>query len=102
MSVQVNNVQTVYETQQVQRTSGLGITGVAKVSKVAGKKDDIALSEVAKEFQSVRQVLQALPDIRQEKVSHIQAQMASGTYSVSSADIANKIIDDYNDILRLL
>ena len=100
MSVQINNVQGVYETQQVQR--GSGVIGLSKLSKVTGKKDVVALSEVAKEFGTVRQVLQAMPDIRQEKVSHIQAQMAAGTYDVSSADIANKIVDDYNEIIKLL
>ena len=40
-------------------------------------------------------LLQALrtPDVRTEKVAALQASIAAGTYNVSSADVANKLVE---------
>ena len=35
----------------------------------------------------------SLPDVRQEKVAGVQAALASGTYSVSSQDVAQSLMD---------
>jgi len=90
MSVKVNNVSSVYEVQASQR-----IAGPSRAAKADGKKDVVALSPVAREFHLARQALSAVPDIRAELVESIKAQMADGTYSVSSADIADKMFSDY-------
>ena len=55
-------------------------------------EDKVALSPEAKQMQEARKILDSLPDIREEKVTEIRAQIENGTYSVDSEKIAFKMI----------
>lgn len=44
------------------------------------------------EIQRIRQIVDGLPDAREERVQALKAQIEAGTYSVSSRDIADLII----------
>ena len=87
MSMRINGVSNPYEVYQTQRT-----TNVARLSRAEEKKDIVALSEQAKEYQVAARALKAVPDVRQDKVNEIQSKIESGNYNVSSKDIAAKLL----------
>jgi negative regulator of flagellin synthesis FlgM len=52
----------------------------------------VSLSPQAQEIQRVRQTVAALPETRDELVASLKAKVDSGTYNVSSSDIAEMIL----------
>ena len=56
---------------------------------------------MAKEIQMAKSQLQAIPDVRVEKVTEIKNQISQGTYSVSSEKIAHRLMGEslLNEIL---
>lgn len=73
---------------KVDRTSNLG--------KVASKKDELTISGAAKDFNVVIKALRDVPDVREDRVNEILQKMESGNYSVSSSDIADKMLQTLN------
>jgi len=65
---------------------------VSSSSEVAGKKDDVTISGQAKDFALVMKALRGIPDVREEKVAELSEPVQNGTYSVSSNEVADKII----------
>ncbi|MBM7615366.1 flagellar biosynthesis anti-sigma factor FlgM [Alkaliphilus hydrothermalis] len=55
-------------------------------------KDQLQLSEVAKDFQVAMKAFKKLPDIREEKVADIKNRIQQGTYNVSGQEVADKIL----------
>ncbi len=51
-----------------------------------------AIEPTATEVQHLQQVIKALPDIRQDRIAALKAEIDSGSYSVTSDDIADLII----------
>ena len=54
--------------------------------------DDLSLSSQAREVMKVRRALDNMPPVRQDKLAEIKEQVQSGTYEVSSGDLAEKIL----------
>lgn len=66
-----------------------------KSSKL-GKRDELKLSNEAKDFQIAMEAIKKVPDIRKDKVDAIKSQINSGTYHVDSGKIVEKIFQDIN------
>ncbi|EGO62276.1 flagellar biosynthesis anti-sigma factor FlgM [Acetonema longum] len=84
---QVQDVLKVYTEQTSGKTKSPG-----RSNPVSGKRDEVVLSSKAHEFGSVLQALQALPEVRPERVKEISAKIADGKYQVSAEQIADKMI----------
>lgn len=56
-------------------------------------KDQLELSEVAKDFQVALKAFRNLPEIREDKVNAIKEKMKQGTYQVSGKEVADKILE---------
>ncbi len=67
----------------------------SKSSKSEGSKDTLKISEEARAFGDTIKTLASVPDIREEKVEALKEKLESGTYDVTSSDIAKKIYDNY-------
>ncbi|MDF1618070.1 flagellar biosynthesis anti-sigma factor FlgM [Petrocella sp. FN5] len=61
-------------------------------SSVAAGKDTLALSDFAKELSVAKAAVSKTPDVRQAKVDEIKQQMEAGTYNITAAQVADKII----------
>jgi negative regulator of flagellin synthesis FlgM len=59
-----------------------------------GGAEHIAISSKAKDIQKATEAVNAAPDIRIEKVGRIKEQITNGTYSVSSEQLAEKILEN--------
>lgn len=69
-----------------------------KTNATASSNDKFEISETAKSYQVAKQAVSAAPDIREDKVAEIKAKMASGTYTVSAEDFAEKVLDSTSTI----
>lgn len=70
-----------------------------KVSKTdeVNKKDAYEISQSAKDYQVAKKAVAEAPDIREDKVAGLKEALASGTYNVSSQEIAEKILSSCFD-----
>ncbi len=69
------------------------IEKLSKVGETASKKDELTISGTAHDFNVVMKALRQIPDVRQGKVNDISQKIERGEYSISSRDVAAKIVD---------
>lgn len=84
-----NQVQQLYNTRkpgQVKRTAG------------AGLKDQVQISSMGKDFQTVKAAVAATPDVREDVTAPIKASMDAGTYEVSVDSFADKLMKKYEEM----
>lgn len=65
---------------------------VKKSGNPKSAQDKIEFSQTAKSYQTAKAAVNSAPDVREDKVARIKAQMAAGTYNVSLDAVANKIL----------
>ncbi|MGD8989909.1 MAG: flagellar biosynthesis anti-sigma factor FlgM [Desulfobacterales bacterium] len=58
------------------------------------KADTVALSNAAKNIQQAQKELEALPDVREDKVAELKEQIENGTYEIDAEKIADKMLKD--------
>ena len=90
VSMRIDRVSSIYDTYSTQ--SATHSKGVDKVKS----KDEVKLSTQAKDFATIRQKLADVPDVREDMVQDIKVRMKQGTYEVSSSDIAQKILSQFD------
>lgn len=54
----------------------------------------VDLSAKAKEFQRIRQILDQIPDVREEKIQELKDRIESGNYAVDSGKVAAKMLGE--------
>ena len=57
-------------------------------------EEKVTLSTKARDVQRVKEAVDKLPDVREEKVQEIKDQIDQGTYSVSGDKIAEKMVGE--------
>ena len=58
------------------------------------KTDTVALSNAAKDIQEAQKQLEAIPDVREDKVAQLKEQIENGTYEINEEKIADKMLKD--------
>ncbi len=56
------------------------------------EKDDVSISETAKELQEAQKAVRSAPDIREERVAAIKKQIQDGTYQVHAEAVVEKLL----------
>ena len=56
------------------------------------RKDEINISDEAKEIQSLMKKLKDMPEVRQEKINEIKEKINSGNYEIDPEKIAEKML----------
>lgn len=64
----------------------------AQEGKRVGQGDTLSLSPQAQELQRLRQALEAVPDVRGERVRELAAAVAEGRYQVSPDAVAAQML----------
>jgi negative regulator of flagellin synthesis FlgM len=54
----------------------------------------VVISDTAKRIQEAQSKIQAIPDVRTEKVAELKARIENGTYEIHADKIAGKMIRD--------
>jgi negative regulator of flagellin synthesis FlgM len=58
------------------------------------KEDKVVLSQEAKKVQEAKKLMESIPDIREEKIAKVKAQIENGTYQVEEKKLATKMIKE--------
>lgn len=58
------------------------------------QSETVSISQAGQEINQYTEAMAELPDIREDRIAPIQANLKKGTYSVSSQDLADKIIQE--------
>lgn len=86
-----NKVAQLYQTNATSK--------VTKQTSVSAK-DKVEISRLGREYQVAKQAIQNTSDIRKDKVDEIKHRMESGTYDITSKEVANKLVDSiFNQII---
>ena len=72
----------------------------AKATKTAstGRQDQVEISSIGKDFQTVKKAVAESADIREERTAPIKASINAGTYQVSGEKFADKLIAKYDEL----
>lgn len=87
---QVQGVLGAYSRQQPQRPRAAETKPALAPERPA---DAVELSPEAQELASLKQRLAETPEIREQRVAELAAQVRNGTYQVSARDVAKRILD---------
>lgn len=71
---------------------------VSRTSEVHAK-DEFQISQAAQDYQIAKKAVSEVADIRADKVAQYKEALASGTYNVSSQEIAETMVSRYYDSL---
>ncbi len=81
--------------QQYQKSDSSAVSSDKQVTNAAAKPEEkVDLSTKAKDIQQARNALNSTPDVREEKVQEIKAQVDKGTYNVNAGKIAEKMVNE--------
>jgi negative regulator of flagellin synthesis FlgM len=58
------------------------------------KADTVVLSDTAKKVQDAQKQLEAIPDVREDKVAQLKEQIENKTYDMDEEKIADKMMKD--------
>jgi negative regulator of flagellin synthesis FlgM len=66
------------------------------------KTDTVVISDAAKRIQEAQKQIQAIPDVRADKVADLRNQIESGAYEIKADEIAGKMIKEslLNDLFK--
>lgn len=82
-------VQQLYQTKKVNQTQ--------KANSVY-RTDQVQISSFGKDIQTAKAALAGAPDIREDLVAPIKAQVQNGTYSVDNESFAEKLMRKYEEM----
>ena len=88
-----NQVAQVYGVQQK------SISALSKTNGLSMGKDQLSISQVGYDHQIAKSAVAEASDVREDKIAIIKAQINAGTYSVNPEDFANKLLNQYNNVL---
>ena len=86
-----NQIAQLYKTGKSIRTN--------KVNSTASVRDEVQISQTARDYQIAKQAVTEAADIREDKVAELKAKVNSGNYSVDTADFTKKLLEKYNTSL---
>jgi len=64
-----------------------------KPDKTEARADTVVISDAAKRIQEATRQLEEIPDVREDKVAQLKAQVENGTYEINAEKIADKMIN---------
>lgn len=92
----IDPIESKQDRLQVERRYGQNVGSSDRSKSGPVEHDDsVQLSSQTQEFARIRELVDATPDIRQDRVEQLRREIAAGTYNVPSSDIADAILDTW-------
>lgn len=85
-----NKISELYKASNVKKTTK---------AESSSFSDMLEISQTGKDYQAAKQIVARTPDIRETKVNDIMERMQAGTYNVKIEDVANKLVDQADDLI---
>jgi negative regulator of flagellin synthesis FlgM len=95
VKISIEEVSRLIAVSQSERAHGqMAVVSFPLTSEIAFGRDatDAEVASKAQEVQQVKKLVNQLPEIREDRVQALKAQIENGTYHVSGEDIADLII----------
>jgi negative regulator of flagellin synthesis FlgM len=86
---------------QINQVYGVGKTrksGKTGYASGISDTDQVSFSSIGKDMQIAKAALANVPDIREDRVNELKAQIQNGTYNVSNESFADKLISAYENL----
>ena len=84
----INHVSQLYKPANAKKTGNAG---------EIGKQDAYEISQSAKDYQVAKKAVAETPEVREDEVARLKEALASGSYNVSSQEIAEKMVSNLID-----
>ena len=84
---------------QVQQLYGNKKTHKVQKENKTTFRDQLEISSKGKDIQTAKSALANTSDIREDKIADIKAAIQDGTYEVSNASFADKLLEKYSQTL---
>ena len=81
---------------QVQQLYGSKKTRKVQNETQSMFKDQLQISSKGKDFQTAKNAVAGVPDVREEVVAPLKKQVSAGNYEVSGEQFAKKLFEKYN------
>ncbi len=81
-----NQVNQIYKSQKVNKATKTGKTS---------RMDQVQISSLGKDIQTLKQAVKDAPDIREELTTPLKEKINAGTYDVDGSDFASKLLEKY-------
>ena len=78
--------------QQYQKSEKVQNESNQKVGGSAAPEEKVNLSTKARDIQQLRDAINQLPDVREDKVRELKDQVEKGTYDVNGQKVADKMV----------
>ena len=85
-----NQIAQLYKTGKSTRTNS--------TAGISTARDEVQISQTAKDFQIAKQAVANASDIREYKVAELKTKVDSGNYQVDAGDFASKLLEKYNEL----
>lgn len=70
----------------------------SQAPRAAGHSDGVSVSPQAQELRRLRESIDLTPDLRQELVDSVRAEIASGRYRIDGSKIADELLAEAREI----
>lgn len=104
MNITFNPNQSInpYQTDRTQETrlSRFQQGGQSQETDNSTQGDRVSVSQNAILLTEARRTAQATPDVRQEKVDALKEQVASGTYSINTTQLASNLLKEEGGLFK--
>jgi negative regulator of flagellin synthesis FlgM len=80
--------------QQYQKINKVQSDSSQKVGGNAAPEEKVNLSAKARDIQQLRDAVNRLPDVREDKVRELKEQVDKGTYTVDGQKVAEKMVSE--------
>lgn len=84
----VNQVSQIYQASKPRKVNN---------ANTAYAKDEFQISCTAQDYGIAKKAVSEAQEVREDKVAYFKNALASGTYNVSSQEIADKLVGNYLD-----
>ncbi|MCI8327156.1 MAG: flagellar biosynthesis anti-sigma factor FlgM [Lachnospiraceae bacterium] len=86
-----NQVAQLYKTGKNTKTGSVG--------NITAVRDEVQISQAARDYQIAKQAVAGASDVREDKVAQLKASIDSGNYNVDTNRFASKLLEKYNAVM---
>jgi negative regulator of flagellin synthesis FlgM len=95
MKIDDLNIINSINSRPAETTSGRENPNVQTDSVKAPQQDRVELSTRKDEIEKLKNTVEAMPDVRSEKVAALKQQISEGTYRVDGVKVAEKMLENF-------
>jgi len=96
----VGNGQSPYDRIKIQHETERLEENARAAKKSTVQRDEVVVSEDARLMNAAMDAMRNTPETRADKVARLKAMVEAGTYSVSSQDVATRMVAEDQELLR--